>query len=199
MADSIDELPIFPLNTVLFPDGLLPLRVFEARYMDMARKALKEGSGFGVCRIAAGSEVGAPAQPESIGTIATITDCDMEQLGVLLLKTRGSERFRIVSQQANSQGLIIARIQRLEADSDAPVPERYLPCVRILQAIVTQQGEAVFHPPLAYDSARWVGHRLSEILPLPGKVKQHMLELDDSLLRLQTLLDFLQQHGLTIR
>ena len=200
MSDmTIGDLPIFPLNTVLFPDGLLPLRIFEARYMDMARNALRTGTPFGVCRIRAGAEVGAPAEPESVGTLAHIIDCDMEQLGLLLVRTRGGDRFRVLESRVTSQGLILARVQRLPLAEDSPLPEAYRACVRLLNAVATQQKEAPFLDPQRPDSAHWVGHRLSEILPVPGSIRQQLLELDDSLARLQVLMQFLEKHGLVIR
>ena len=70
-----ETVPVFPLQTVLFPGSLLPLRIFEVRYMDMAKACLKEGSPFAVCLIKEGSEVGAPALPEPIGCLARIADC----------------------------------------------------------------------------------------------------------------------------
>ena len=85
--------PIFPLGTVLCPDGFLPLRIFETRYIDMTRRALKTREPFGVCLISEGREVGAGAIPRSIGTLAHINDCDMQQLGVLQVKARGGTRF----------------------------------------------------------------------------------------------------------
>src|SRR4051812_19593199 len=93
--DPAEPLPLFLLNTVLFPQGRLPLRVFEARYMDMTRDCLKRNRPFGVCRISEGREVGAPAKHELIGTLAGIADCDMQQLGVLQMLALGGQRFRV--------------------------------------------------------------------------------------------------------
>lgn len=190
------QIPIFPLNTVLFPDGLLPLRVFEARYMDMARDCLKQQSPFGVCLIREGKEVGEPAVPESIGCLARIVECDMQQLGVLQIQTRGGQRFRILDRQANSQGLISARIELIAPEEDIAVPQEYSGCRRLLEMIVSDQGNTVFGEPHRFDSAVWVGHRLAEILPVPGAAKQKLLELDDSLARLAILQRFLEQRGL---
>jgi uncharacterized protein len=196
---SESKVPIFPLNTVLFPDGLLPLRVFEARYMDMTRNALKTSSPFGVCLIREGQEVGRPAQPATIGTLAQIIECDMQQLGVLLLKTRGTERFRIAAHQANPQGLLLAEIERLPEEEDAAVPEELAACTRLLRVVVADQKQPIFHAPLRFDSARWVGYRLAEILPLPLAVKQKLLELDDCVIRLDILFQFLKKRGLIIK
>jgi Lon protease-like protein len=196
---SDGEVPLFPLNTVLFPDGLLPLRVFEARYMDMARRALKDGSPFGVCLIREGREVGQPAVPAAVGTLAEILECDMQQMGVLLLSTRGTERFRIIDSRVNAQGLIFARIERLTETPDAALPEQFAPCERLLRAVVANRPAPIFQEPLRFESARWVSHRLAEILPLALPVKQSLLEVDDSLVRLGVLLNFLQQRGLIVK
>jgi len=196
--DPSRDVPIFPLNTVLFPDGRLPLRVFEARYMDMAREALKSGAPFGVCLIREGREVGQPAVPAEVGTLAQILECDMQQMGVLLLSTRGTERFRILESRVNPQGLILARIERLAELADTPLPERFAPCERLLRAVAANQPAPIFLEPVRFESARWVGNRLAEILPLPLPVKQSLLEVDDSLVRLNVLLNFLQQRGLIV-
>jgi Lon protease-like protein len=111
------QIPIFPLNTVLFPGGVLPLRVFEARYMDMTRECMRKGAPFGVCLIREGREVGAAAVPHTIGCLANIADWDMQQLGLLQLRTLGGSRFRILSQQIAGNGLITAEVELL-ADED---------------------------------------------------------------------------------
>ncbi|MEO7403337.1 MAG: LON peptidase substrate-binding domain-containing protein, partial [Burkholderiales bacterium] len=190
--------PLFPLGTVLFPDGFLPLRIFETRYIDMTRRALKSHEPFGVCLIREGREVGGVAQPHPTGTLAQITECDMQQLGVLQVKTRGGARFRILEQSANSQGLALARIETLPPEEDSvPAPE-YAPCVDLLKRIIAEQKSApVFLEPYRYESASWVGYRLAEILPIPMTAKQKLLELDDAPTRLQILFRFLEQRGLT--
>ena len=193
---SPSRLPLFLLNTVLFPDGRLPLRVFEARYMDMTRDCMKRGTPFGVCLIREGREVGKPAIPETLGCLATITDWDMQQLGMLHLQTRGGQRFRILSSDANTQGLLSADIELVLAENSMSVPEHLQGCSRLLQRVVTEQGEAVFHAPLRMDDAAWVGYRLAEILPIPLPAKQKLLELEDSLERLTLLNQFLEQNGL---
>ena len=93
MTTLPERLPLFPLKTVLFPGGVLPLRVFEPRYMDMITRCMREDAGFGVCLIAAGEEVGETAVPHPVGTEARIEQWDMAQAGVLNLLTRGSRRF----------------------------------------------------------------------------------------------------------
>lgn len=194
-APNLAELPIFPLGTVLFPDGLLPLRVFETRYVDMTRRALKSGEPFGVCAIRAGREVGKPAAPEPVGTLAHIVECDMEALGVLTLKTRGGRRFRILEHAANAQGLVIARAELLDDEMDVPVEPRFGALARLLAGIAAERA-GLFLEPHRLDSSSWVGRRISEILPIPVRAKQKLLELDDATARLEILHRYLDERGL---
>jgi uncharacterized protein len=190
------RVPIFPLNAVLFPGGLLPLRVFEARYMDMARDCLKRGQPFGVCLIREGDEVGAPAVPETVGCLAGIREWDMQQLGLLKFKAAGGQRFRILGREVGAQGLISAEIELIPPDEALAVPETYSACTRLLEMVVLDQGKAIFAEPHAFDDAAWVGYRLSEILPVPLAAKQKLLELTDSLGRLSVLQRYLESQGL---
>ena len=114
-----EELPLFPLKTVLFPGGLLPLRIFEQRYMEMAKACLRDGAPFGVCLIREGREVGSPAVPEDVGCIARIADCDMEELGILKVTAEGLERFRIVSTEVARSGLIVGEVERHGPEAEA--------------------------------------------------------------------------------
>lgn len=196
MDGHIERLPLFPLNTVLYPDGFLPLRVFEARYVDMTRDCLKNGRPFGICLIREGREVGAPAVHEPVGCLAEIMECDIQQLGVLQLATRGRQRFRALRTEANSQGLITAHIELLDAETDGALPQDCQPCVRLLRMIISDRGPAVFWEPHKMESATWVGCRLAEVLPLPLPAKQKMLEMNDPFERLALLRRFLEQHGL---
>lgn len=188
--------PIFPLNTVLFPGGLLPLRVFEARYMDMTRDCLKRDEPFGVCLIREGAEVGAPAVPEGIGCLAKILEWDMQQQGILSIKTRGGQRFRILERRTGAQGLISAEVELIPPEARAAVPAKFAPCARLLEMVVADQGKLIFAEPHAFNDASWVGYRLAEILPVPLIAKQKLLELTDSLGRLSILQRFLESRGL---
>jgi Lon protease-like protein len=180
------EVPLFPLNTVLFPGGRLPLRIFEQRYMDMAKACLRDAAPFGVCLIREGGEVGSPAIPVEVGCLARIAAWDMPQLGVLHIAARGEQRFRILERRVQPDGLARASIRLLEADVDAPVPESCAPCVRLLERVMEQQA-GLFEPPHRLDSASWVSSRLAEILPLPLPAKQELLELGDGRARIERL------------
>ena len=152
--------------------------------MDMAKACLRDGSPFGVCLILQGKEVGEPAVPAAVGTLARIGDWDMPQLGVLHVVARGESRFRIVERRVQKDGLALASIDMIAEGVDAPVPESCETCVRLLQRIVDQQ-EGLFERPYRLDSSSWVSARLAEILPLALAAKQELLELSDPRARLE--------------
>jgi len=168
---------------VLFPGGRLPLRIFEARYMDMARVCLKDGAPFGVCLIREGKEVGDPAVPAEVGTLARITAWDMAQLGVLNIVAQGAGRFRIRQRRVQRDGLARASVEMLKEEIDAAIPESLSHCVKLLERLIAQHPEAL-ESPHRLDSCAWVAARLAEALPLPLAVKQDLLELDDARERL---------------
>jgi Lon protease-like protein len=185
-AGELADLPLFPLQTVLFPGGRLPLRIFEQRYMDMAKVCLRDGSPFGVCLIREGAEVGAPALPEDVGCVARIAEWDMPQLGVLQVLARGERRFRILERRVEADGLARARVEPLAEEADAPLEASHL-CARILRRALEDAGAELAEPPLRYESAAWVGARLAELLPLAPASKQRLLEMDDALERIEIL------------
>jgi Lon protease-like protein len=189
------DLPLFPLQTVLFPGGRLPLRIFEQRYMEMAKVCLRDGSGFGVCLIREGREVGAPAEPMNVGCLARIAAWDMAQLGVLQVLARGERRFRIRERRVQADGLARARVELLAEEADAPLEADADPCARVLRKAIESGGEALVEPPLRYASAAWVSARLAELLPLSLAAKQRLLEMDDARDRLEILRRLLGSAG----
>jgi len=182
----LSELPLFPLNTVLFPGGRLALRIFEQRYMEMAKACLRESAPFGVCLIREGSEVGAPATPVEVGCLARIGHWEMPQLGLLQVTALGERRFRILERRVQADGLARASIELFEDDIDSEIPASCAGCVRLLERVIEQQA-ALFEPPHRLDSASWVSARLAEILPLPLGAKQELLELTEARGRLERL------------
>jgi Lon protease-like protein len=193
---SRETVPIFPLQTVLYPGSLLPLRIFEVRYMDMAKACLKEKSAFGICLIKEGKEVGVPAVPENVGCLARIADCDMEELGILKVKAEGLERFRIVSIEVNRQGLIVGEIEKHGAETVAGEVPGFTACADFLAKLIAGIGAERFAQPFQFEDPSWVSFRLAEILPLRNDVKQKLLELTDPLLRIGILHRFLRQQKL---
>ena len=195
-ASAPFTLPLFPLNTILFPGGVLALKVFEQRYMDMAKRCLQEQSPFGVCLIKEGAEVAAPVVPHSIGTMARIDTWDMPQLGVLNVRAIGLQRFQILDYQTEADGLLVAQALQLPLEPSLPLPAEHAPCAAVLQHILAHVGATKFEPPFGFDDSVWVSYRLAEIMPIKSGAKQSMLEINDTLVRLDVLHKFLVQHGL---
>lgn len=196
MTDASRDVPLFPLNTVLFPGGLLPLRIFEQRYLEMSKDCLRAGTPFGVCLIRDGAEVGTPATHASLGCLARIIEWDMQQLGLLQLLAQGGERFRVLASHARADGLILADIELLAEAADTPMPEKYRACGQLLECIVAEHGERLFAKPFRLDSCAWVGARLAEVLPLPAAARQKLLELDDGVQRLEIIQRLLEESAL---
>jgi uncharacterized protein len=189
-------LPLFPLGTILFPGGLLPLKLFEQRYLEMGKACLRDELPFGVCGIRRGTEVGAPATPFEVGCIAKIIHWDMPQLGILHITAHGAERFRVLSHHTQADGLLIGEVEPIATDPPQAIEPEFFGCAEVLKAIVQGVGEQHFHAPLQFDDATWVSNRLAEVLPLPLAEKQPLLELCDTSARLMRLTKILSQQGL---
>ncbi len=187
------EIFIFPLHTVLFPDGVLPLKVFEQRYIELTKTCLRDNAPFGVCLIREGREVGAPAVPEAVGCLATITQWDMPQLGLFQLVTRGGDRFRIMKTRIARNGLISADVEMFPAETPTAMDDQ---CREVLNLIIEKVGSQNIPAPIRLDDAAWVAYRLAEILPIDMSVKQQLLELQDGMKRFARLRSILAQQGL---
>lgn len=194
---ALEEVFVFPLNTVLFPDGLLPLRVFEQRYIEMTKACLRDDRPFGVCLIREGMEVGEAAVPEPVGCIARIAHWEMPQLGVFQLLARGAERFRIREMRVQPNQLIVASVEAIAPDAGRePVDPD---CANLLRMIIEKAGAERFPTPLRLDDAAWVGYRLAEVLPIDAATRQALLELTDAQQRLVRLAEILAKQGLAAR
>jgi Lon protease-like protein len=196
-------LPLFPLRTVLFPGGLLPLKVFEQRYVDMTKACLRDARPFGVCLITRGEEVAreGAGTPEfaRVGTLARITDFDMSQLGILHVTTQGGSRFEVRRHATDASGLVVADVAMIPDEPEVPLAEAYAPLASLLELIAQRIDAGNFPVPARYGDASWVGHRLAELLPLPLPLKQAMLEINDAGARLEALRQFLERQGLLER
>jgi Lon protease-like protein len=198
--EAVNDLAIFPLSTILFPGGVLPLRVFETRYMDMVRECMKSDRPFGVCQITQGSETGQAAQYEPVGCLAKITQWDMEQLGLLHLRVTGVRRFTVVERRIEKSGLSRADVALLDDDPEVTVPQDLYCCRDLVKRLVAQlereeprQDRRLVSHPYCYESASWVSNRLCEFLPIPPKAKQKLMELDEPLTRLYLVKQFLEK------
>ena len=206
-ALTLSSLPLFPLGTALFPAGVLQLRIFEVRYLDMIGKCQKAGAPFGVVSLTEGSEVRVPGGKEAfakVGTIATITDFETPQPGLMVIRARGEQRFRITASEQLRHGLWVADVQRLAADLAVPVPDDLKPTAdalgRLIQSLQQKAGVGDQMPldgPFRLDDCGWVANRWCELLPLSVQLKQRLMELDNPLVRLELVNDVLARTGIS--
>jgi len=184
----VSAIPLFPLGMVLFPDGPLPLRIFETRYYDMVKRCMREGKGFGVVLIREGSEVGTHETGFfDVGTMAEITDFHQLSDGLLGLSCVGRRQIRILERPRQPDGLNLGEVALLDAEPALPVPPRHARLANLLSSVLPQLGEVYANFDMRLEDAAWVGHRLAEILPIPLTEKQAYLELDDPIERLDKL------------
>ncbi|HTD06283.1 LON peptidase substrate-binding domain-containing protein [Undibacterium sp.] len=204
---SSRSIPLFPLRTVLFPDGLLPLQVFEVRYLDMIGKCIASQSEFGIVSLAEGSEVRKLDGKEvlaPVGTVAKIDEWGKPQPGLIRINCIGGERFRILSSEQLKHGLWVAEVESLEDDHSIPIPQELQITADMLQSLITalqkkvgEGGELPMRPPYRLNDCGWVANRWCELLPIALTEKQHLLALDNPLVRLELVQDLLDQLGLT--
>jgi Lon protease-like protein len=183
----VAELPLFPLRTVLFPGGLLPLRIFEARYVDMVGRCMRAGGEFGVLCLQSGGETGIAGEFATVGSAARIVDFSQLPEGLLGLMCRGTRRFRLLGHHTQADGLHVGEVHWLPELAPVPLPAQHQALVPILQGVLAQLGELAAHLEPHWDEAGWVADRLAEFLPLERESQQQLLELDDPLERLALL------------
>jgi Lon protease-like protein len=179
-----DSIPLFPLRTVLFPDGPLPLRVFEPRYLDMISRCMKEDTEFGVIMIRSGSETG-EVRVAQIGTRARITDWYQGSDGILGVTAMGTRRFVLHDVRQQPDGLYIGSVEELAAEPEVALPADYRPMATLLEGVIDDLGKLYDPLPKRYDDAAWVAARFAEILPMELEQKQTCLEIDDPIERLE--------------
>ncbi|QHJ00718.1 peptidase S16 [Xylophilus rhododendri] len=206
---SLQSLPLFPLSTVLFPGGLLPLRVFEVRYLDMVRRCHESGSPFGVVALIAGNEVrqagGAREVFHDVGTLARIDSMESPQSGLIVLNCTGGKRFRIARREQLQHGLWVADAEAIEPDLPVDVPEDLQADADALAQLIEtlQQRRDVpdapplpLSPPWKLGDCGWVSNRWSELLPLSTELKQQLMALENPLVRLELVGDILARNGI---
>ena len=210
------NLPLFPLGTVLFPGGLLPLQIFEVRYLDMIGKCHRSGAPFGVVAMTQGNEVRKPGTtpdgerfaPEafhSVGTLATITELSTPQAGLMVIRCTGTQRFQINNHEQLKHGLWVANVSLREDDLQVKIPDDLqgvaVALSNLIVTMVAQEMPAAqmpFQPPYQLDDCGWVANRWCELLPMPQPDKQRLMELDSPLLRLELVSDLLVRNGIPI-
>ena len=183
------ELPLFPLRTVLFPGGLLPLRIFEARYVDMVGRCMREAGEFGVLLItdAGESETGPVSELATIGTSASIVDFHALPDGLLGLMCRGTRRFRLRARRVQADGLHVGDVEWLPEPPRSALEPEHRPLTLLLRRVLEQLGDTARHLDADFDDAGWVSNRLAEFLPLERGVQQQLLELEDAQQRMRAL------------
>lgn len=184
---STAELPLFPLNTVLFPDGILPLRIFEPRYLDMVKDCMRNQHGFGVCLIIQGEEVGHNTASAAFGCEARIIDFDQTPDGLLGVTAQGERRFHVEQVKVRSNGLIVGEVSWLPATEAVAIAPEYFVLSQILQRVL-DKAEISFDKK-QLENADWVSWRLAEWLPLSNLERQELLQQSDVPFRLQNLLE----------
>ena len=192
-------LPLFPLRTVLFPEALLGLKVFEARYLDLVSDCMRSQQPFGVICLSQGAEAGpSPTTPsfESVGVLARILEVDAEQTGILRVRCTGGQRFRL-SQPAvqSANGLWKAHITLVPQDPVRVPGPAMLPTVTALAETIKKLQDRDAEPfaqPYRLNDAGWVANRWCELLPVPLAAKQKLMELDDPVIRLSLVDGYLR-------
>jgi Lon protease-like protein len=222
---KLTALPLFPLQTVLFPGGLLALRIFEVRYLDMIGSRQRAGQPFGVVCLSEGSETrrratgSADGTPPGdsfaheafypVGTLACITKFERPQPGLMVIDCLGSQRFRIDRSEQLKHGLWVADVELLADDPDVPVPEDLTftreglqGVVRHIEMSLQKSGEADMELPLQkpyrWDDCGWLANRWCELLPLKPELKHRFMSLDSPLLRLELVSDTLREIGFAL-
>ncbi|CAG9270266.1 LON peptidase substrate-binding domain-containing protein [Paraburkholderia unamae] len=201
------DLPLFPLHTVLFPGGLLPLKIFEARYLDMASECLREHTPFGVCLLKSGAEVAQhyePAVPEPVGCLAVIDQCDAETIGMLHIQTHGTQRFQLLSHRVEADGLLVGMAELIPEDiplEGSGQLAKFGACAEVLERIIATIRERdpaslPFAEPFRFDDPSWVSNRLAEVLPIALRARQKLMELNDAGARIDVVHHYMQQHQL---
>lgn len=186
MPDAREDMPLFPLGTVLFPGGPVALRIFEPRYVDMVRECVRGDRPFGVILIREGEEAG-PAVTHDVGTAAYIRDWDQLEDGLLGITAWGDARFRVAEVDTRADGLQMGTVAWLPPEPARTVPEAQRPLVELLRVIMRRIGNRYGSETMDFDNAAWVGYRLCELLPISTLQRQYLLELQDPVRRLEIL------------
>ncbi|NJM43144.1 MAG: LON peptidase substrate-binding domain-containing protein [Brachymonas sp.] len=200
---TLNQLPLFPLGSVLYPGAVLPLRIFEVRYLDMIRRCIEAGAPFGVVSLTQGQEVAKPGQAETfaqVGTLAIITEHDNPQPGLRVVRCVGQQRFRIQRTERLKHGLWIADVSHVPQDSPVAVPDELQDCISLLKSALNRMPPEALHNLMEgqpsqeqFHDCSWLAYRWCQLLPLPLEIKQRMLELDSPLIRLELVSDLLDK------
>ena len=182
-----NNIPIFLLSSIIFPGGYMSLRIFERRYLDMVKNCVKNNTGFGISLIRASDN-----RYYNVGTFCKIIDWDQMNDGLLGITARGKYRYKILESSVQHDGLLTANIEIVEEPSFKDIPIELMPYSDFLKNILNQYPEFYHRDGIKYYSeSGWVGSRLAEVLPMSLNEKQVILEIDDYLVRLYRIKDYI--------
>jgi hypothetical protein len=205
LTPTTRKIPLFPLGTVLFPDGVIALKIFEARYLDMIKECLREKTEFGVVSIIKNSDVieeDASSCFSKIGTLAQIEDFDPIQPALYMTKSFGTQRFKLISSKQEINGLWMGEVELLENDPLIPISQEHLKVAKLLDEIISViQSEnllddAPFKKPYKVDDCGWVSNRLAELLPISLAQKNHLLAQTNPRIRLDLIAEIIEDDDL---
>lgn len=215
-ALTLTSLPLFPLGTVLFPGGYLPLQIFEVRYLDMVGKCFKVGAPFGIVTLKKGSEVRQAPSLEAdgnslaqeifypVGTLARITSLSRPQPGLMLIQCTGLQRFQVIQRELLKHGLWVASVSVIADDQCVPIPDDLRSVASTLERVIhtlQEQGttpeQMPMQPPYLLDDCAWVANRWCELLPMTPELKNRLMVLDNPLVRLELVSDLLERNGIS--
>ena len=208
---TLNALPLFPLGTVLYPGGVLPLRIFEVRYLDMIGKCRKHGAPFGVVALNQGAEVQRPQGDafadesfDSVGTLASIQEYSAPQPGLMVVRCSGTQRFRVTRRERLKHGLWVADVEQFAQDQLLQIPPDLQPVadalgrlIKVLQERGVPADQMPMDTPYLLGDCGWVANRWCELLSAPLQLKQRLMALDNPLLRLELVSDLLERAGVT--
>lgn len=181
------QLPLFPLSSIVLPDGYLPLRLFERRYIEMVKDCFRNDTGFGICLIRKGRESGETAVPYPLGTLVSIVDFDQGTDGLLHITVQGKQEFRLLSHASSDTGLLFGEVELLPARLPTPMEPEYEMLAQKLELILNYLDTDIRFEEKQLDDADWVCHRLLEVLPLAPEAKFELLQMDSNRERLEAL------------
>ena len=204
-SSTLREIPLFPLGTVLFPDGVIALKIFEARYLDMIKQCLREKTEFGVLSVIKNSDLSeedVSLSFSNIGTLAQIEDFDPIQPALYMTKSFGTQRFKLISSKQEVNGLWIGQVELLANDPLTPIPQEHQKVVKLLDEIISViksenlLDDAPFKKPYKVDDCGWVSNRLAELLPLSLAQKNHLLAQTNPRIRLDLITEIIEDDNL---
>jgi Lon protease-like protein len=199
------KIPLFPLGTVLFPDGVIALKIFEARYLDMIKQCLREKTEFGVVSIIKNSDANeedVSLSFSNIGTLAQIEDFDPVQPALYMTRSFGTQRFKLIDSKQEANGLWMGEVELLDKDPLMPIPQEHHGVAKLLDQIISViqsedlLGDAPFKKPFMTDDCGWVSNRLAELLPISLAQKNHLLAQTNPRIRLDLITEIIEDDDL---